>query len=265
MELRLKIWRFHIQPNEPGIVEVSIKHVSESLEYCRVIKWRKRSRCGNLDIRPLSPIPAVLHVCKESRMEAMRYYKLGFGHKAWHPSRTYLKYPPNSSSTVDTICLHIPQDRSPPPRFSMHTERMAKIRAAAVACINEHDVRHLGLFMRRKGNSPRPMDILSHSKVFILMKSCVETLDVIVDSERGLDACATLFAATSCLSSLVLVQLVNFMEVLKKSNRYPPDQCPSFAIKTLVRASDEVERGKKSEPLTLFNRLGTTWRNLWLG
>lgn len=146
----------------------------------------------------------------------------------------------------------------------MHEERMGQIRAGAIACINDHDVKHLGLFTRARGESPSPFDILSRAQVFLLMMSCVETLDVIVDTERRPDACTMLVTADGLMGLVVLDQLVRLMEMLKKSNHFPPDRYPSVTCKTLVRGGDGTECGKEEKGgkgSTLIDRLKETWRS----
>jgi hypothetical protein len=81
LELRLKIWSYIA----PGPRTVSIKY--KGLNFYSVGKgfsvaagWRSPD-----------PIPVILHICRESRTEALKFYQLAFG-SYHHNARTYFDF-----------------------------------------------------------------------------------------------------------------------------------------------------------------------------
>jgi hypothetical protein len=81
LELRLKIWSF-ITPG-PRIVSIKYKGLSFysiGKGFSAAAGWRSPD-----------PVPIVLHICRESRTEALKSYQLAFG-SYLHPGRIYFDF-----------------------------------------------------------------------------------------------------------------------------------------------------------------------------
>lgn len=70
-EIRLKIWKAICLA--PRMVDVWQVEKDINMPY---------PHCGTFQYKSHCPIPAVLHVCHESRYEGLKYYTLGFGREA---------------------------------------------------------------------------------------------------------------------------------------------------------------------------------------
>jgi hypothetical protein len=81
LELRLKIWFFIA----PGPRTVSIKY--KGLSFYSIGKGFSAAAGW----RSPDPVPIVLHICRESRTEALKSYQLAFG-SYLHPGRIYFDF-----------------------------------------------------------------------------------------------------------------------------------------------------------------------------
>jgi hypothetical protein len=81
LELRLKIWSFIT----PGPRTVSIKY--KGLSFYSIGKGFSAAAGW----RSPDPVPIVLHICRESRTEALKSYQLAFG-SYLHPGRIYFDF-----------------------------------------------------------------------------------------------------------------------------------------------------------------------------
>jgi hypothetical protein len=81
LELRLKIWSFIT----PGPRTVSIKY--KGLSFYSIGKGFSAAAGW----RSPDPVPIILHICRESRNEALKSYQLAFG-SYLHPGRIYFDF-----------------------------------------------------------------------------------------------------------------------------------------------------------------------------
>jgi len=95
-EIRAQIYAYALP--EPRLIEL-ICEVPSRLKLSLNSKTEKQTHAHLLDYVSKAPIPSLLHVCRESRGEAMRTYELGLGYGHENRGKIFIDF------TRDTLLI----------------------------------------------------------------------------------------------------------------------------------------------------------------